>query len=445
MATLSKGSKRRWLYLTTLLLLVLAGAVSVSAQNAIPIGVGENQTGQITDSSTPVRYSISSAAPLSIQIQVLAISQGLAPTFRVVEPSGVVATNAINGGTQTIVQGTTSLTNPGTYTIEVSSANGATGQFLISVQAGAPLAPPQPLTAGTPINGSVSSQSVRQAFSFSGSEANSLLLAVRSNTPGAGPVVMLRDADTNETLALNSSRLAGVIYRIGTGAANYQVEVTHSGAPQQEGFVVCLATEGNPTDCPGIVSAQAAVGGPPTPIPTVFIVPTALPTITPLPTQAVPPTFAPVVINPTGACQVASARGATINVRSGPGLSFGVIAQLPPTISVAVLGRLPDNSWFQVNINGVLGWVSASVVIIGGNCGGVPVIQPPTLTPTASASVIPPISTTEVSPFTATPSATPTATATNPPAPVATLNFSLPPVYGSTALTSGFVPDPFTV
>jgi hypothetical protein len=28
---------------------------------------------------------------------------------------------------------------------------------------------------------------------------------------------------------------------------------------------------------------------------------------------------------------------------------------------------------------------------------------------------------------------------------VATLNFSLPPIFGSTALTSGFVPDPFTV
>ena len=37
-----------------------------------------------------------------------------------------------------------------------------------------------------------------------------------------------------------------------------------------------------------------------------------------------------------------------------------------------------------------------------------------------------------------------TATATMP-EPVPTLNYSLPAVYGSTALTSGFVPDPFTV
>jgi hypothetical protein len=51
---------------------------------------------------------------------------------------------------------------------------------------------------------------------------------------------------------------------------------------------------------------------------------------------------------------------------------------------------------------------------------------------------------------TATPSLTPTATSgltstATPACGSGVLNFSLPPVYGSTALTSGFVPDPFTV
>lgn len=46
---------------------------------------------------------------------------------------------------------------------------------------------------------------------------------------------------------------------------------------------------------------------------------------------------------------------------------------------------------------------------------------------------------------TETPTASPTASPTGSPTVVATLNFSLPPVYGSTALTSGFVPDPFSV
>ncbi len=309
---------QRWLALV-ILVFVLLGAVTVSAQNASPITVGENQTAQVADALTPIRFVISVASPLSIQVQVLAISPGLAPTFRVVDPGGVVILNTVNPGTQTIVQGTPNLSSPGSYTIEVSSANGATGQFLISVQAGAPLAPPQPLTQGQPLNATLNQQNARQAFSFAGSTNEVLLLLVRSSAPNGGPVVALRDADTGDTLALNSSRLAGIVYRIGTGAGNYLVEVTHSGATASEGYVICLATESGSAACPGVGGgAQTA----PTPIPTVFIVPTAVPTATLIPTQAVPPTFSPVVINPAGACQVASARGATINIRSAPGTDF---------------------------------------------------------------------------------------------------------------------------
>ena len=63
--------------------------------------------------------------------------------------------------------------------------------------------------------------------------------------------------------------------------------------------------------------------------------------------------------------------------------------------------------------------------------------QAPTDAPTASA--------TNEATATATTAPTATATATTAVTPAPTLNFSLPAVYGSTALTSGFVPDPFTV
>jgi uncharacterized protein YraI len=164
-------------------------------------------------------------------------------------------------------------------------------------------------------------------------------------------------------------------------------------------------------------------------------VPTLIPTFTPSPTQGPPPTFAPVVINPAGPCLTASARGATINIRSAPGTNFNVVGQLPPTIAIPVIGRLPDNSWFQVNSNGIIGWVSSTVVTIGGNCAGVSVVQPPT----PSSTVIPPATTPEVG-------ATATATATATPDVAAPqLNYGLSPVFGSTSLTSGFVPDPFNV
>ena len=82
---------------------------------------------------------------------------------------------------------------------------------------------------------------------------------------------------------------------------------------------------------------------------------------------------------------------------------------------------------------------------------------PPTAVPTASpaptATPSPSPSPSPTAPPTAPPTDPPTAPPTDPPtapptdAPTAqpTLNFSLPAVYGSTSLTSGFVPDPFSV
>src|SRR5664279_5640446 len=198
----------------TLIWVLLIGAVSISAQaTPTPISIGQNQTGVVTDPTVPVQYSVGVAAPQSVNIQVLAISQGFAPTFQVLDPGGVVVLDTANPGTLTIVQGVPNLSSPGTYTIVVRSANNQPGQFLISVQPGAPLAPPQPLAPGQPVDGSVDSQTSRRAYSFSGSPNDVLLLTVRSVSTTSGPVVALRDADTGETLGLNSARLAGVGYR----------------------------------------------------------------------------------------------------------------------------------------------------------------------------------------------------------------------------------------
>jgi hypothetical protein len=60
----------------------------------------------------------------------------------------------------------------------------------------------------------------------------------------------------------------------------------------------------------------------------------------------------------------------------------------------------------------------------------------PTETTSATDSTLPP---------TDPPTDPPTEPPTSEPTPQPTLNYSLPAVYGSTALTSGFVPDPFSV
>ncbi|MBK8019828.1 MAG: T9SS type A sorting domain-containing protein [Chloroflexi bacterium] len=122
----------------TLMGMFLLGAVPLSAQ-AILITVGQNKVGTLADA--PLQYSLSIETPQSIEVQVLGISAGLAPTFRIFDLSGMIVAEVRNTAGATIVEGSASLSSPGDYIIEVSSANATGGQFLISVQAGEFLMP----------------------------------------------------------------------------------------------------------------------------------------------------------------------------------------------------------------------------------------------------------------------------------------------------------------
>lgn len=404
--------------------LLWIGAVSVSAQiPPIPVILNQNVTGTFATPATPVLYSVTISAPQTLNINVFGITPGIVPAFRVLNTSGLVVQTVPNLTNSNTVGAAVVPVGVGVYLIEVQSVTGQAGDFLLAVQAGAPLPPPQALIVGQSISSSVTAAAPLQSYTFAGSPTETLRLIIHSMQPAAAPVVTLKDAATFEVLANSSARLAGVQYRIPQLAVNYVLDVSSSGSPNPEAYILCLEREGVPSTCP-------------IPAPQVAVVPTLTP---PAPPAAATRTQVP--LPSTGSCVVASAEGGAINVRSGPGTNFPVITQLAANGTAAVVGRLPDNSWYQVNINGMLGWVASSVVRTGGQCVGVPIVTltatpvpvGPTATPTATSIV------------TLTPTFTPTATQTTEPAPVATLNFSLPPNFGSVSLTSGFVPDPATV
>jgi hypothetical protein len=48
-----------------------------------------------------------------------------------------------------------------------------------------------------------------------------------------------------------------------------------------------------------------------------------------------------------------------LNIRSGPGTGFGVVGKMPFEAQAVVLGRDASNIWWQIDYNGVVGWVSA--------------------------------------------------------------------------------------
>lgn len=427
----SRSGRRTVWALIIITAMLMMGVVSVSAQGTtLPINVGDNQTGSISAGAAAVSYALTINAPQNVNVQVFAISTGFQPALLVLDPSGI-ALAQVNSVT-TSASAAVSLSTPGTYSVIVGTANGQPGQFLISVQQGGPIVPPVALQPGVPQTSQVSAVDSLRAFSFSGVTNDSLIINVLSTTGATtGPIVRLKDALTGQTLALSGARLTSASFRVppaGVAAANYIVEVSHGGSPGAEAFSICVegATTGSP--CP------ASGGSGP-----VVVVPTAAPQIVP---TAVATQFRPVSIPANGPCSVASSQGSAINVRSGPSTTFPAIAQLPNNQVALVVGRLPDGSWYQVNYSGLTGWISGSVIIVGGLCGSVPNVTPTPVPPNITVTQIPSLTPTATATATLPPTAT--LTPTSPP-PMPTLNFSLPPNYGSTALTSGFVPDPFAV
>ena len=75
-------------------------------------------------------------------------------------------------------------------------------------------------------------------------------------------------------------------------------------------------------------------------------------------TGAVPQTDGANTVNPpsTG---IELTTTSNLNIRTGPGVRNTLIGRIPDGASADILGRNSTSSWFQVNYNGIVGWVSA--------------------------------------------------------------------------------------
>ncbi|RMF80242.1 MAG: hypothetical protein D6737_08640 [Chloroflexi bacterium] len=119
---------------------------------------------------------------------------------------------------------------------------------------------------------------------------------------------------------------------------------------------------------------------------------TPVPTRTPLPTFTPTPSDTPIPLTPTNTPLPTATPPIigiinslqTVNIRSGPGISFRAIEALPPGTGVEVLGQDPNGNWFNIRMeDGDEGWVAASLLRIQDT----PTPEP-TLTPTPNLTAI---------------------------------------------------------
>jgi uncharacterized protein YraI len=71
---------------------------------------------------------------------------------------------------------------------------------------------------------------------------------------------------------------------------------------------------------------------------------------------------AALLANPASAVTAYSPTG-HLNVRSGPGFQYAVVAQMEPNAPAAITGCISDYTWCGVALGGVTGWASAEYLV----------------------------------------------------------------------------------
>ncbi len=153
-----------------------------------------------------------------------------------------------------------------------------------------------------------------------------------------------------------------------------------------KGPPVALAVTPTPNPTSVILVENTATELPPA-VDTATVTPTAIPVVdTPTATLLPPPitfTPTPAPVNP----QVTAPN--TVNMRAGPGTNYPVVGTLTAGISLPIVGKNDDGSWWHVHqTDGSVGWVAASVVETNtSDISGVPIVQapPPPVIPTATS------------------------------------------------------------
>lgn len=82
--------------------------------------------------------------------------------------------------------------------------------------------------------------------------------------------------------------------------------------------------------------------------------------------------------------ETAVVNSGALNVRSGPGVGYSIVAVIYQGQSVTLLGRNANNAWVKVQTtSGQQGWVNALLITTNAAIGGLPLAAVPELTPTA--------------------------------------------------------------
>jgi hypothetical protein len=115
-------------------LILLAFTVPTAAQTNLALG--QSATAQLTVTAPQATFVFTPEPGQPIQIDLFAVTDGLAPQAVVLDPSGGLALAIGNPEQANQVRGTLTAVTPGTYTLQVSNVDSGTGAVVVSLTAG---------------------------------------------------------------------------------------------------------------------------------------------------------------------------------------------------------------------------------------------------------------------------------------------------------------------
>ncbi len=341
-----KRFSTKWV-LISVLLLCLFPLSNLYAQDSIPIEYGSASVNNIAAVDGSVIYTFNGTIGDLVTIRAVAISVGSDPRLSLAGPSQhLLATNdnAMEVPATTAAEIVFRIQETGQHFIIV---NGTPGDFLLSLNS-RPAIPLTVLEFDTPVSINFPLTDPSQAYVFNTDPVFNTTLFIEAVPFSLDAYVELRDG-TGEIISTLRSNLNSSCISIGAG--DQLLELTILAAPDAVGTVNLTLT-----------NVPCALGVAPA---------TLAPTFT--------PQFTPAVVD--GFCVASSPRN--INLRSGPGTSYGRLALLQARQTIQVVGQSQDSQWWVVQNDVSQGWVSALVVTVTGPCAQLPVVAAPPL-PAAS-------------------------------------------------------------
>lgn len=319
-------------HLGSMLLIVVVALVFGTVSLAqMTLAYGMRVTGQVSAAQPQAVYVFTGTEGDVISALVIGISPGLLPTLGLNGPSGQQLAfsggdglSAVAGAAQIVIR----LPSSGTYALQVGALNNAQGDFLLALDGG-PVASSE-VSAGGSAEIQLDPNNPQQVVILTGTGDDAPNMFFPFSLSGSGFTVRVFNAE-GETVALVKSAFGQFSVGLMAGATYYALLTLDD---ESATITASLGTAEQG-------SAPAAADD---------------------------------------ACTVTTSGG--VNVRSGPGTAFE-----PPigslTGSAPVTGQT-TTGWYQINYNGLTGYVSASVVSVTGNCASVPTVTgPPPPAPTA--------------------------------------------------------------